>query len=120
MDPEQRMDEKLRRSERRHAQQIALATFSAADRADQVAYESRSLSDATRKRLAPRVEELRRIELRNGRDFPRETLFLFALGEEQAKRMATKGTSPAAQQAQRRVQSQQARTTGGRGDERRE
>ena len=34
--------------------------------------------------------------------------------------MATKGTSPAAQQAQRRVQSQQARTTGGRGDEPRE
>lgn len=120
MDPEQRMDEKLNRATRRHNQQLALATFAAADRADKASFDSRAATDARRKRLAARVEEVLQTERRKGRDFDRETVYKFILGEEAEKSMSGRGPSPTRREAERRVASQQARTTGGRGDARRD
>ena len=120
LDPEQRMDAKLDRATRRHNQQLALATFAAADRADKTAFDSRAVTDTRRKRLAARVEEILQTERRKGRDFDRETVYKFILGEEAEKAMSGRGPSTGRREAERRVASQQARTTGGRGDARRD
>jgi hypothetical protein len=120
MDPEARFDAKLARHNRIQDQKLALATFAAADRADKGAFDSRAQTDPRRKRNAARVEQLLQEERRRGRDFDRETIYKFVLGEEADKAMSGRGPSPARREAERRVASQQARTTGGRGDARRD
>jgi hypothetical protein len=112
------MDAKLERATRRHQQQLALATFAGADRADKAAYDSQAAVNPLYKKYSQRVEEILAIERRKGRDFDRATVLKFIVGE---AAMANQGkTSQARQQGQQRIQSQQARTTGGRGDQGRE
>ena len=101
------MDAKLDRANRRHQQQLALATFAGADRADKTAFDARALSDPRRKRFAARVEEVLQIERRKGRDFDRETVYKFILGEEAEKSMSGRSPSQARQAGQQRIASQQ-------------
>ena len=111
----------LDRSLKQNREQLALATFAGADRADKTALTPRALSDPRRKPPpAARVEEVLQIERRKGRDFDRETVYKFILGEEAEKSMSGRSSSQARQAGQQRIASQQARTTGGRGDTRRD
>ena len=120
LDPLDQMRAELDRSLKQNREQLALATFAGADRADKTAFDARALSDPRRKRFAARVEEVLQIERRKGRDFDRETVYKFILGEEAEKSMSGRSPSQARQAGQQRIASQQARTTGGRGDARRD
>jgi len=117
MEPEQRMEAKYERAMRFHNRQLALQTFAMADRADKVAFDSKAQSDPDRARLAKRVEEVLAIERRKGRDFDRETVYKYILGEEREVRKSRGSPAPAQRRGQDNIQRQQARTTGGRGDQ---
>src|SRR5271166_1339948 len=118
LDSESRVDAKVDRALRRSAQQTALATFASADRADKAAFDSKAVSDPIYRKYAAEVENVLRIERQKGRDFDRETILDFIRGR--AARMNQGKTATARQQGQQRIASQQSRTTGGRGDQRRD
>lgn len=120
LDPESRMDAKVDRALKRSERQSALQNFALIDRADKAAFDARAETSRDRKRLAAQVEQTVQNVRRGGGNVEREVAYKFLLGEERDKMAANPRSSPAREQGQRRVQSQQARTTGGRGDEPRE
>lgn len=120
LDSEQRMEARLDRAIRQNTRQNAINQFTTADRLDKAAYDTKAASDPMRRKHAARVEQLLQVERRNNRDFPRETIYKFILGDERDTRLSQGKPSPAQRQGQQRIQSQQARTTGGRGDQGRE
>lgn len=117
LDTESRMEARLDRAIRQNTRQNAINQFTTADRLDKSAYDTKAAGDPMRRKHAARVEQLLQIERRNGRDFPRETIYKFILGDERDTRLSQGKPSPAQRQGQQRIQSQQARTTGGRGDQ---
>jgi len=116
MEPEQRIDAKLARSEKKHQQQLMLATFQARDQADKAAFAARAATDPVRRKYADEVERTLVAERQRGTPFgsaDRETVFHYIRG----KAMDGKSrTEQVRQQGQQRIQREQARTTGGRGD----
>jgi len=81
MTVEERVDYKLRKAEEKHTRELAAATFAAADAADKAAFESKGAYDPRYKKYAPDVERLILQERQAGRNFPRETILKFVLGE---------------------------------------
>ncbi len=118
LDPDTRQDVKLDRALKRQAQQLALQSFAMLDRADKAAYDAKAANDPIYRKYAQDVEATLAEARKRGWDINRESALYFVRGR--ASSMNQGKPSPAKQQAQRRVQSQQARTTGGRGDESRE
>ena len=118
LDPEQRMDAKLDRALRRNAQQTALATFAAADRADKATYDAKAATNALYRKHAAAVEATMADARRRGMDINRETALGFVVGQAVIQNQGR--VSPARAAGQQRIASQQARTTGGRGDQRRD
>src|SRR5208282_6483853 len=118
LDPESRIDAKVDRALRRSAQQTALATFASADRADKMTYDANAAVNPLYKKHAAAVEATMVEARRRGMDINRETALNLVIGN--SVRQNQGKVSPARQQAQQRVASQQSRTTGGQGDQRRE
>lgn len=114
MTVEERVDYKIAKADARNARAIGLANFQSADMADKAAFQSKAASDPRRKRLADEVEQLLLSERRAGRDFTRETVYMFVLGQkvEQGGAARTKAAAAGAQ----RIQRQQARADSGRSD----
>jgi hypothetical protein len=111
---EERIDAKLDRAERRHQRQLQQATFLSAERADKAAFEARAAYDPKYKRYAEKVEQTLAEERRKGNNFDRSTILRFVIGDAV---LANEGKVKTAQQnGQRRIQQQQSRTSGGRGD----
>lgn len=81
MTVEERVDYKLRKSEEKHTRELAAATFAAADAADKAAFEAKGAYDPRYKKYAPDVERLILQERQAGRNFPRDTILKFVLGE---------------------------------------
>jgi len=116
MEPLAQVDEKIRRSEKKHERQLMIATFQARDQADKAAYVARATSDPIRRKYAEEVERTLADERRRGTPFAgadRETVFHYIRGKAMD---ANKGREQARQQGQQNIRNQQARTTGGRGD----
>ena len=116
MDPEQRIDAKLERAEKRHQKQLLLATFQARDQADKAAYEARAYSDPVRRKYAAEVEKALLGERQRGTPFggaDRETIFHYLRGKAMDGKSKPELTR---QQGQQNIRNQQARTTGGRSD----
>lgn len=118
LDPMDQMRAELDRVTRRHDRQLALATFASADRADKAAYDSMAATNPLYKKHAQAVEGLMVEARRRGIDIDRSTALNIAIG--QSVRENQGKPSAARQQAQQRVQRQQATTSGGRGDQARE
>lgn len=114
-DPEVRMRVRHDRSEHRHNKQMALFAFATADRADKAAYDTKANADPIRKKYAQDVEQLLAVERRKGHDIDRESAFFYLRGR--AMETAKGKTNQARDQGQLNIQRQQARTTGGRGDQ---
>jgi hypothetical protein len=81
MTSEERMDYKLDKAQKEHSAQMALVRFEAADRADKSAFDAKGAYDPRYKRYEAEVEKLLAVERRKGRDFDRETILKFVLGE---------------------------------------
>jgi len=111
---EERVDYKLAKANERHAREIGLANFRAADMADKATYEAKATSDPRRKRLASEVEQLLMAERRAGRDFTRETVYYFLLGQKVDQGSAAR--DKAAKAGAQRIQRQTARADSGRSD----
>jgi hypothetical protein len=111
---EERLDYRLAKSEARHAREIGLANFRSADMADRATYEAKASSDPRRKRLANEVEQLLTSERRAGRDFPRDTIYYFLLGQKVEQGGAAR--DKAARAGAQRIQRQTARADSGRSD----
>ena len=114
MSVEERVDYKLAKAEKEHARQIALYEFKASDAADKASYEAKAAYEPRYKKYAADVEKLLLQERNAGRNFPRDTILKFVLGE---KVMAAK---PKVEQqrrdAQRRVNGQRTQPDQGRSD----
>jgi hypothetical protein len=89
--------------------------FATADRADKAAFDAKAAVDPIYRKYAQDVEQVLAIERRKGRDFDRETILDFVRGRRARLNQGKK--TPVQAQAERRIQSQQARTAGGRGDQ---
>jgi hypothetical protein len=111
---EERLDYRLAKSEARHAREIGLANFRSADMADKASYEAKASSDPRRKRLANEVEQLLMSERRANRDFPRDTIYYFLLGQKVEQGSAAR--DKAARAGAQRIQRQTARADSGRSD----
>ena len=118
LDPEDRWNAKFQRAQQRNNQQIALATFAAADRADKAAFDSKAAHDPIYRKYAQEVEQVLQIERRKGRDFDRETVLDFVRGR--SARMRQAKPAPGQERGRETVRPPQTRTTGGRGDQVRE
>jgi hypothetical protein len=115
MTADERVAYHLEKSERRHQDMMRQQQFAMADMADKAAYDAKATIDKRYERYKGRVEQLLQEERNNGRSFPRETILKFVLGEEVMKAQGTM-TKTQRTEAQRRVNAQQARTTGGSSD----
>ena len=107
MTAEERMDHKLEKAVRENQRQMNALRFQAADQADKAAYDAKGAYDPRYAKYAPDVERLLLAERQAGRDFPRETILKFVLGE----RVMQSKKDIAAQKAAgaKRVQQQTAR-----------
>lgn len=104
---DQQIRERLSRSDRRHQRELILTRMQAADSADKANYQAKSASNPRYRKYEARVEELLAFERRNGRDFPRETILRFVLGEAV---IANEGKTAKARTAgQDRIRQQQVR-----------
>lgn len=112
-DPEKRLVARIERSEKRHQRELLITRMQAADAADKASFTSKAAYDPRYKKYADRVEQVLAEERRNGRDYPRETVLRFVLGEAVIN---SKGKSTQRQDAAARVQRQQARADSGRSD----
>lgn len=115
LDPEQRMDEKLNRSERMHRTALAAQQLLLADRFDKSNYDNHAATDPIYRKYAADVEQLVMVERNKGHDINRETALDFLRG----RNARLKGSKAAPAPAPRRP-AQQTRTSGGRGDQPRE
>jgi hypothetical protein len=115
LEPDQRVVARLQRAQAENTRQNAITRMMANDAADRMSYQTKSVSDRRYTKHAAEVERLLQVERNNGRDFPRETILDFVLGRE--RRLAGDKIDKARGQAQRRVASQQARTTESRSDQ---
>ena len=114
MSVEERVDYKLAKAEREHARQIALYEFKSSDAADKASYEAKAAYEPRYKKYAADVEKLLLQERNTGRNFPRETILKFVLGE---KVMAAKPkVDQQRREAQRRVNGQRTQPDQGRSD----
>lgn len=103
----------MERSEKRHQRELLLTRMQAADAADRASFQAKAAFDPRYKKYADRVEQVLADERRQGRDFPRETVLKFVLGEAVIN---SKGKSKQQQDASERVRRQQARADSGRSD----
>ena len=107
MTAEERMDFKLEKASKENQRQMNLLRFQSADKADKAAYDAKGAYDPRFKKYAPDVERLLLEERKAGRDFPRETILKFVLGD---RVMQSKKDIAAQKKAgERKVQQQSAR-----------
>lgn len=112
-DPERRIMARMERSEKRHQREMLLTRMQAADAADRASFQAKAAFDPRYKKFADRVEQVLADERRQGRDFPRETVLKFVLGEAVIN---SKGKSKQQSEAAERVRRQSARADSGRSD----
>lgn len=113
LEPEARINARIERSEKRHQRELLITRMAAADAADRAAFQARAAYDPRYKKYGDQVERVLAEERRQGRDFPRDTVLKFVLGEA----VLNSKTKPRQQQdGQRRIAQQQARADSGRSD----
>ena len=112
--PDERMEQRQLRSERRFARQLAFTEMRSQDMADKASYDAKATIDTRYQRYATEVETKRNELLAQGMVTPREAILKFLIGEKVLA--AQKQDSGQRQRAARNVQRQQAKPTGGRSD----
>lgn len=116
LNPEERIEARLERSERRNAQHLQQAAFQQAELTDKASYDAKATVDPRYKRYAGQVEAKRNELMSQGMTAPREAILKFLLGEKILANSGSPETRRAKQKGQDRVQRQQARPSGGRSD----
>lgn len=114
MTVEERVDYRLNKAERRHQFEMNVTRFHAADMADRSAYATKAAEDPRRKRMEKEVDALLAQERRAGRDFPRDTIYYFLLGQKVDQGGPARDKAKKAGAA--RIQSQRATADSGRSD----
>ena len=114
MSVEERVDYKLAKATKEHERQMAVVQFQASDAADKASYDAKAAYEPRYKKYAVDVEKLLLQERQAGRNFPRDTILKFVLGERvmNAKPVVDKQRREAA----RRVDAQRTRPDQGRSD----
>ena len=114
MSVEERVDYKLAKAEKINQRQMAMVQFQTAEAADKASYEAKAAYEPRYKKYAADVEKLLSSERAAGKNWPRETILKFVLGERvlNAKPMVDKQRKD----AQRRVSSQRTSPEAGRSD----
>jgi hypothetical protein len=116
--PDERMEARYERSERRNEQRLNAMQVEQRLSADKLAFDASVTAQPRRQRYVAEVEAAHQEALRAGNFVPRESLYYYLLGK---KVDANGGTKPAKEQrkaAQRRVSAQQTRPVSGRSDTR--
>jgi hypothetical protein len=114
MEPEQRMEARLTRSEQRHQYELLITNMRMAESQDIAKFQGMASANPLFKKVANEVEQIRRSELQRGRDFDRETIACYLLGR---KLLESKGrVSEAKAKADDNIRRQQARPDSGRSD----
>lgn len=114
MSVEERVDYKLAKATKEHERQMAMVQLQSADLADKAAYEAKAAYEPRYKKYAAEVEKLLLAERQAGRNFPRDTILKFVLGERvmNAKPVVDKQR----RDAQARVNRQRTSSEAGRSD----
>jgi hypothetical protein len=111
--PDERMEQRQLRSERRFARQLAFTEFRSQDMADKASFDAKATIDTRYQRYAAEVETKRNELLAQGMVTPREAILKFLIGEKVLTAQKNEGQR---NQAARNVRRQQAKPTGGRSD----
>jgi hypothetical protein len=114
MTTEERIEYRLNKAEQRHQREMNVTRFQAADMADRAAYESKAAYEPRFKKYASEVETLLRQERQAGRDFPRETILSFVLGQKVLQ--GERSREAAAKAGKDRIKAQTTRADSGRSD----
>jgi hypothetical protein len=114
MSVEERVDYKLAKAEKENQRQMAVVQFQASDQADKAAYDAKSSYEPRFKKYAADVEKLLLAERQAGRNFPRETILKFVLGERVMN--AKPAVDKQRRDAQRRIGAQRTSSEAGRSD----
>ena len=109
-----RVRERLGRSEKRHQRELLYTRLQSADAADRASYQSRAAVDTRYRKYEQQVEQILATERRQGRDFPRDTILKFILGEKVMANAAK--INEARKQGKQRIDRQQAKPIEGRSD----
>lgn len=113
MTPDERVEYKLDKAERRHQQQLQMLSFQQEDRADKMEFAAKAASNSVYAKYKDEVES-RLTDLRaKGQNVSREALLKFVIGE-QALNGA--GSKKPAQAAKKRVDAQRVNPGSSRGD----
>jgi hypothetical protein len=115
LDSEQRMDAKLDRALKKSERLNALSNYANADRADKMTYDAKATVNPLYRKHAAAVEATMATARQRGMDINRETALALVIGQSALQNQGK--VSPARAAGQARIASQQARTTGGRGDQ---
>lgn len=120
MTPEERVEERLQRTEERHQQELMRMQFQQADRDDKAEYKRRATTDKRAARYEQDVETLLGQLRQTGMNPKRETIYFYLLGQKVANAKPAKRAQQAA--GEERLRRQQTRpanagsdTTGKRG-----
>ena len=114
MSVEERVDYKLAKAEKVNARQMALVEFKTAEAADKAAYDAKAGYEPRYKRYAADVEKLLASERAAGKNWPRETILKFVLGERVLNSKPL--TDKARKEGQRRLNSQRTAPDASRSD----
>ena len=114
MSVEERFDYKLAKATKAQERQMAVVQFQASDMADKAAFEAKAAYEPRFKRYAPDVEKLLASERAAGKNWPRETVLKFVLGERVLN--SKPAVDKQRKDAQRRVNSQRTSSEAGRSD----
>jgi hypothetical protein len=114
MSAEERLDYKLAKAQKTQERQINMYRFEAVDKADKAAYEAKGSYDPRFKRYGKEVEDMLAVERRAGRDFSRETVLKFVLGQKVLDNAKNIKTQQAA--GRKKVASQRTQAGDGRSD----
>ncbi len=114
MSVEERVDYKLAKAEKVNQRQLAMYQFQAAEAADKAAFDAKAAYEPRYKRYAADVEKLLASERQLGKNWPRETVLKFVLGERVLN--SKPAVDKARKDGERRVNSQRTSSESGRSD----
>jgi hypothetical protein len=114
--PDERMEARYARSERRNEARLNAMHVQNTVTADKLSYDAKAAADSKFKRYAPEVEAKHAELMAAGQFVPRETVLKFLIGERVLANMGTKEVKGQRQAAQRRVRAQETRPASGRSD----
>jgi len=114
MEPEQRIEARLERSEKRHQYELLVTRMQMAESQDIAKFQGMAAANPLFKKVASEVEQVRRTELQRGRDIDRETIATYLLGR---KLLESKGKiAEARSKGADNIRREQARPDTGRSD----